>query len=114
MGNTIEIGPHRFKKNIDWLLNACGQSKGEMCQKALDSRVSKESGRRRICRLQGGYVDLKICDVEAIAAIFCIPPAVLVYGTAEQIEKSWRNGHEERERRKRIDDFRKHWNQIRV
>ena len=97
MKETIEIGPHRFNENLEWLLHEWGGSKAKLGRLVFSytSKLSLENGRKRICRLLNGQVDLKVCDVEAMAVIFGVPPAVLLYGTEEQLEKSfdaaWRN-----------------------
>jgi len=87
----VEIGPYKFRANLQWLLDEWGGNKGELGQLAFDTRLSIENGRKRVCRLQNGSVSLRICDAEALAGVFGIPAAVLVYGTKQQIKHSWEN-----------------------
>lgn len=89
----VELGAEKFNENLRWLLCEWGQGKGELGRRAFGPRRKAENARRKICRLQSGYVDLKIRDVEAIAGVFNIPPCVLVYGTKKQLKKSWALRH---------------------
>jgi hypothetical protein len=89
MKETIEIGAQRFNKNLLWLLCEWGVDKSEVGQKAFGPRLIPENGRKRVCRLLNGQVELRIQDMEALAGVFGIPPAVLVYGTEKQLMKSF-------------------------
>lgn len=86
----VEISPSRFSENLRWLLKEGKIRKSAVGRKAFGARLTAEAGRKRICRLLNGHVELKVHDVEVLANIFGIHPAVLLYGTEEQLEKSWR------------------------
>ena len=86
----IRVGPRRFSKNLQWLLNEWGVSKGEFGQIVFSYRelLSHENGRKRICRLLNGEVEIRLHDIEAMASMLGVPPAVLIYGTAKQVKDS--------------------------
>ena len=92
----VEVGPQKFSENLRWLLCKGEMSKGDLGQKAYGPRLIPENGRKRICRLLNGQVELKVQDVDVIASIFGVPPAVLAYGTKDQLEKSWSTRHQRR------------------
>lgn len=85
----IEVGENRFSENLRWLLCEWGGKKGELGRKAFDTRLTEENGRKRICRLMNKTVSLKVRDADAIAGVLEIPTVVLVYGTKNQLKKSW-------------------------
>ena len=39
----VEIGPYKFRTNLQWLLNEWGGNKGELGQLAFDTRLSVEN-----------------------------------------------------------------------
>ncbi len=98
MSEKVELGPRRFRENVEWLIEKWGCSKGTLGRRALNTRLSEEAGRRRVCRMQSGEVGLRVRDVEALATILCISPAVLLYGTEEQLKKSWREENEQKKK----------------
>lgn len=85
----IEVGENKFSENLRWLLCKWGGNKGELGRKAFDTTLTEENGRKRICRLINKSVSIKIRDADAIAGVLEIPAAVLVYGTKDQLKKSW-------------------------
>ena len=96
MKELIELGPQQFSENLRWLLCEWGINKNTLARRAF-SRKHENSGRRKIDRMQSGFTALKIRDIEAIANVFDIPPAVLTYGTKEQLKRSWSTRHRRRE-----------------